>query len=805
MTVPQGKYFTLPPKNEIEGAVAKNIRCQAGCVAAAMRGKSPSARVFGGCVIVGLLVQLVTVLCDAAPTNDTGRAAAISSTNAAAPTDMMSMLKGKKGGMQQGASSNRNAKIEIKADALDYDRKTGFATAKGHVVIQKGDEELRADYVQINMTTEDANAVGNVVLNKAGNIWRGDKLRYNFKTGVGDIAETAGNMAPFHVKADKTEKVGKEFIFQNADITTCTNDWSERHWHVAASEMEVVPGEYVKAHSAMFYLGSFPIMYMPYWYRNLNDDFGFSFLAGASSEMGVFLLSSYRYPISDDFSGETHVDYRSKRGVAYGQDVRWHALDGACFGELSTYYLKDKSPDDEGDDANTVSDRNRVKLKNTYNMTEKDSLLVQANYLSDPYILEDFFEDEYLNSSQPENYIMYTHREEDYTANLLASGRLNDFYTSVNRMPEASVDFSKQEIDDTILYYEGQTAAAFLQEAHAAGSGVEDYTAFRLDSSHMVYCPEKYFGFLNVTPRTGYRGTFYSATIPPGQGPVTTTNVTVGANGTTNTTVTTNSLSHATDGPAMVRSRVEIGCEMSFKAFKTWDDEDMPLRHIVEPYMNYTLVEEPTTTNNLYQFDNVDTLVKEQSVKVGARNILQTKHGNSPFDLIDLDTYTILNIERSDESAGAGQEFFNNIYFDATITPVEGFMIKSDAQYDVPNSDWDTFNIEIRYADSSIMSADINYRFTKDDSSLVSENTTFYLSREWFLNVYGNYEFDDSQLGEIGGYIQRNYDCLAVRTGMGFVPGYTNGSGVQTKNEWRLTLEFWLTAFPEAKLGDHRQ
>ena len=104
------------------------------------------------------------------------------------------------------ATSNKTAQIEIHADSLECDQKTGWATARGHVIIHRGEEELRADYVNLNMKTEDTQAAGNVIMNKAGSVWKGDKLKGNFKTGVWDAAGLAGNMAPFQVKAVKTDK-----------------------------------------------------------------------------------------------------------------------------------------------------------------------------------------------------------------------------------------------------------------------------------------------------------------------------------------------------------------------------------------------------------------------------------------------------------------------------------------------------------------------------------------------------------------------------------------------------------------------
>jgi lipopolysaccharide assembly outer membrane protein LptD (OstA) len=703
------------------------------------------------------------------------------------------LTKGALGKQQQAANaSNKVAQMEITADALDSNQRTGWATAKGHVVIRRGDEELQADYVSVNLNTQDAEAVGHVVMKKAGGIWKGDRLKGNFKTGVWDAVELMGNMTPFQVKAAKTDKAGNNvYMLHEANVTTCTNKWDDCHYHVVARELEVVPGQYMKAHGSTFYLGSVPFFYLPYWYRDFNGDYGFSFYAGAGSDMGTWLLTSYHYPITDIFKGETHLDVRSARGLAVGQDVRWHAFECNCIGEVSAYGLNDRAPNTADENAIINSGRYRIGVKNTCDITDVDSILLKAIYLSDVYVMPDFFEDEYSESIQPDNYLTYMHRGQDYSASLRFSGRLNDFYSGVNRLPEAAIDFSSQEIGDTLLYYEGRTAVGFLQETEAGSNNV-DYSVFRLDSSHLISCPTKEFGFLNIIPRAGYRGTYYSATLQTASQPYLTTNYVVDSSGVTNAVLGTNNLTSIVDEPGKLRSLVEIGMEVSFKAFRTWDSDGTPMRHVVEPYADYTFVPEPTVaSSNLYQFDEVDGLDEVHKIKLGVRNKLQTKHGNSAADLIDLDTYTILKIKRAE-----GGPFINYLYFDAIITPDEYFTVRSDGVYDVPNSVVDTFNVELQYADKNLMSLDTDYRFQRDDSELISEDALFYLSRKWYLGVYGRYEFDDSRLQEIGGYVQRNYDCISVRTGVGNRPGYTDSNGARVKDNWRLNLEFWLRAFP---------
>jgi len=111
--------------------------------------------------------------------------------------------------------------------------------------------------------------------------------------------------------------------------------------------------------------------------------------------------------------------------------------------------------DDDLPPSTIPNERYRVLLKHTDLVSDRDSIVVQANYLSDPAILEDFFDKEYSDGIQPENYAVYTHREDNTRSTRWPEAALNDFYSDVGRLPEVSADFMRQPIGDTPLYYEG--------------------------------------------------------------------------------------------------------------------------------------------------------------------------------------------------------------------------------------------------------------------------------------------------------------------------------------------------------------
>lgn len=696
--------------------------------------------------------------------------------------------------------------IDTKADKLNYDRKTGWVIASGNVVITKGTSRLTANYVRLNTKTEDAHAYGNVVLTEGDSVWEGDSLDYNFGEKTGSAVGISGRTEPFRViHNDRIERTGPNtFVLHNATVTTCTNEFHDCHYHVRARKATIVPGDYLTIRNGVWYFADLPVMYLPVWKKDLRDDFGWEIRPGHSSRLGSFLLTAYRYRIDPTFTGRTHLDYRTERGIGVGQDFGWSSLTKGT-GDLGMYYADDDKPIDDDEDAATADiepERYRARLRHYVGLSPRDYAMFRLNYLSDTDIIQDFFEDEYRLNSIPENYASYAHRGNWYTASLLARSRLNDFFGGVNRLPEATLESFRQQLGYSAFYYEGSTSLGFMERVYPESSSRTDYSSIRLDTQHTFYRQAKYFGFLNLVPRTGVRGTYYSQTRETQTNTavvtVTQTNTFIAADGTPTTVVSTGSQTNTTttdvDAGNGFRSQYEFGLEASFKAFRIWDDGGLhePRRHIVEPYANYTYLSEPTLLpGEIYQFDSVDSLDKEHYVKLGVRNKLQVKREGWPFDVLDVDVYTRVRLETEpDENA------LDGFYMDAEIRPAEWFMIDLDGEYDTDESRLDEFNTQLILTPGDYWRASVEHRYDYDRSSLLNGSLTLMPNRNWHFNTYGRYELDESRVEEQGGYVQRNFDCMSFRLNGRVLPAYTRPDGTEHETDYRFTLEFWLTAFP---------
>ncbi len=686
--------------------------------------------------------------------------------------------------------------IDVQADDLSYDAARRLVIAKGNVKVSRGTDSVSADYAEVDTAAEQVSARGNILIQYLGNTWKGQEATYNFKTGEGDFGAFSAYAPPYHITAADSRRLSPRLLeLKGAMLTTCDPERPE--YSIRASSATLEDNRVLRAKNVRFQLGPVPFFWFPYVKADVEDFANFEVTPGASSDMGVFLLTAYNYPLNDVFKTHTHLDLREKRGVAVGEDLSWKDPDGVDYaGKLRLYYADDQEPwhDDEqrAEREELIdSDRYWIHLEDRHNLTDRDYLITELNHVSDPWTLSDFFDDEYQKKVQPENRVTLSHRGDGYTAGVGMNMRLNDFYGNVDRLPEVFFDVNRQQILDTPLYYEGENTLSYLNRAYADQDDEEGYDAFRLDTKHMVYWPTRQFGFLSLIPRGGYRGTYYSKTLER----QTVTNVVVVTNGQGAAVGTTNEVEELLrDGEATWRSLPEVGMESSFKAFgdlyrgPTGIEEDEDLRHVAEPYADYTMRFEPNVEpEELWMFDSVDQLDERNDLKLGLRNYLQTKRASSPHDLVFADVFTTLELDPEE-----GEETLNDIGFKAELRPWSWFSWDFDGEYDTQESNIRTFSTQAEVSEEDLFTAGVDYRYSRDSRDVVAGDLTMFPERLWSFRVYARMDIEESFVEEHSYYVIHRTRCLGIGLGVRIRPE----EAADGDDNYTVWFRIWPLAFP---------
>jgi lipopolysaccharide assembly outer membrane protein LptD (OstA) len=706
--------------------------------------------------------------------------------------------------------------VQVSADKSEYSGDLKEVALRGNAVIRRGAEILRADEIRYNQETRQASARGNVSYENGVERWTGTALDYNFQTRVGTFGLAKLDREPFHVRSARSRQLGPDhFRLEDVTISTCKPEEEMEAW-VEASSADVLERRIVKARNVVFYHQGIPFLYLPSYTLDLDrEPTHFDVLPGYSSRNGPFVLSAYTIPLGeeDDVRSITHLDYRQERGLALGQDFTWlDRPDRAWEGLVTGYYAQDDKPyrnarQEEEKRKRFIEkdeDRYRLRLRHSQSDASGDSFHLDAGYLSDAEVIQDFFDEEYRLSPEPVNRLSYSHNTGLYSAGVEVNHQINDdYFNSVNRHPEVFLNFNLSRIPGTDLYYRSENSASVLERTYNLrdrSRGLEDYDTQRIHTSHALLYPTKHFGWLNLIPRAGYTGTWYADTVETRSRRDITSSVST--NGVV--TFTTNTVNEVVNTGADIRHLPELGAETSFKAFKVLHNDPLTnggigLRHVVEPFADYSYIPEPDLRPlNIPQFDRIDELDRRHDVIYGVRNKLQTRHqhpeGAEVVDIIDFNVYTafLLDPEETEEEQG-------DIFTDTQIQLNRHLYLDFENRYNVEEGEFVEFNSRAVYRADDRSHLSLDHRYRPDVRNLVQASYSFLPEARFSFGGYTRYDFETSEMEEQQVHLAWKRNCVGYGLGVKWISGdiYSDGSD---EDDWQVWGQVWLTAFPRSRL-----
>ena len=625
---------------------------------------------------------------------------------------------------------------------VEYDINTGVVSARGGAIVtytgEDGKEaEISAGEMSLDQRTGEVLARGSVFLRSEGQIWIGDELRYNFRSrDIGGSNFRTGR-APFYASGLSLGASLSNQVYSATNAVITSDDLSEPFYRVEASEITIKPGNEILAQKAKIYVGQIPVFYLPKYRLDLQQHERFWVTnPGYRSLWGNYLLTDYNWLMSESLATAIHLDYRSRRGFGTGPRVR---LDLGRYGRmfLDTYWLHDDDPSINAAGRVINPDRHRLNFSYEANIRTNFSVTAVFRYQGDPFILRDFFEQDYQANTQPASFAEADYQWDNFSLNLLVMPRVNDFFERVERLPELQFTGLRQQLGDTPFYYESQSSAGYLK--HEFIDNVRaSYAATRVDSFHQILLPKTVFGWLNVAPRVGGRYTYYSET----------------------------------EGGFVAQEAdrwvFNTGIQTSFKLSRTWADRDFPLfessgmRHVMEPSVNYVFVPSPNQRpTDLPQFDttiptlrllpidypdynSIDSVDSQNTLRFGLRNTVQTKREGRTDTLFNWNLFTDWNIRHRPD-----QNTFSDIYSDFDFQPREWLTLTSENRYDLGNGHLAVADHRFIIRPGGQWSASLGHRYVKSSPAIgIGHNLligTYYyrLNENWGFNIRHVFEGRD--------------------------------------------------------------
>jgi len=690
----------------------------------------------------------------------------------------------------------------IDAKQLRFDQTSNMAYGEGAVMVCYKGAVLQADRIRYNRQTREAWAEGHVRLNSEGREWTAPAAYYNFDSTEMRAEHVRGFSDGVTLWVDSISKTEtNHYLTMQAALSTC--DREPPHYRLEATHAEIWPDGRIELRNVVMKLGEVPIFWFPMFsFTPHSDEPPFAVALGVDSDQGFFLLTNMRWQLTTNTAVGVHLDERTRRGVGSGLDLNYRiAPEGQ--GKLSGYFISDNDPNttpkaDKITGVDVPASRYRIQWLYKQYFPDDVTLTADFNKLSDQYVLEDFFLNDFRREREPDSVADITKRGPNYTLSLMARPQLNNFFAEVERLPEAKWAVNRTRIGSTPFFYEGESSVG---EYHLESGATNDLAfvgnAVRADTFHQILLPQMYGGWLSVVPHAGARYTYYSRA--------------------PETAAATNEVR---------RYVFDLGTETSFKLSRTWDDVKCDalrvdgLRHILQPFASYQWIPTPNKgTNDLFQFDtirsttlrggdslvltryspldfpafnSIDDITKENTLRFGLRQKLQTRRDGRPWDLVELENWTDWHIEQND-----GEHSFSDLYSTLRLRPVEFLSMDMFTRYDLHAGMLRELNTAVRMMDTDRWAVGVGTLFLRNDSNLVSLDTAARLSRNWTAHMYQRFDMQDGVWEEQEYALRQETHDWMITYGLRL--NSRGGYGVH-RNETTVFFAVSLRAFPSMGL-----
>lgn len=727
--------------------------------------------------------------------------------------------------------------IEVRSEGvMEYDSegKTLLYRAEEDPLIRvKTDKglELYAKSAMFHFEERYVDLEGAVSIYQGASVSRADSARYywdkdkeelethNLKTKVNGFILESGRFVV------KTNSEGRSYYEgKNAGVTLQDIDKPDS-W-LRGGRIRLYPEDSVEFKHMKVYVGDIPIFYFPYFSHSLNPKLGYLPIVGSRSTWGPFIKNEYGIVIGDkyvekgiptgDLIGVFHLDYRVRRGVAFGFDMERPKMrkEYTDFKGLSLYYASDEGTNIllEGIPRIPISsDRWMMRYQERFASRKKDNswwwrLDVNTTVLSDAYMLEDFMPNMVQDEQQPDNTVAVVGVKDEHVVTALFRAAPNDHYYTDERYPEISWDRVRGPLLNSAVQYEGSASFGILsQYVPNAKQRYASYNIRRLSPKDPRYSTLSEDA---MTDAYGRFHTYHELERPFQAGEFTFTPKVGGGYtgycGVDGIEMQDRGLFYAGMG---VRTRFTGEFSGVKNDFLGLDG----LRHVIEPYSEYSFVstneidssipklDDWTLTTNptslsVGRFSAVDSIASWNTVRMGIRNIFVTNREDASHQWLTWDVFVdgYLNDPELDRR-------FSNMCSYINWAPKPWMTVYLRNQFPVIDSGSGyqehvigTTFMPCRYLEFVIRNQNlINHPMIRD-SNLLNTQVNIHVSNKSSLSARFCWEIDDSTLERQEYMYYRNLGSWVLGLG---VYSYYN----RIQRDTGIMMTFSLKEFPSTR------
>ena len=524
--------------------------------------------------------------------------------------------------LRPGAPSPDEYVVEADTQEADGD----LRHLRGHVHLESEDKKVDADAVDYNDDTGDVEAWGNV---RYENFLDGTKLNcdhatYNVNTEAGVFYNVRGTSEtkivarpglltttnPFYFEGQWGERIDGKYIIHDGFVTDCKvpKPW----WRLTATKFDIIPNDRAITYRAIFHVKKVPIFYFPAYYKSLKilpRQSGFlTPNIGHSSVYGEMFGLAYYWAISRSYDALYRIQYFTLRGPAHTLELRGKVRPGTDF-SLNVYAVEDRGIQQYG----TLQKQGGEEFTFDGHSDLGDGWLarVHIDYLSSFLFREAFsqsFHDTIFSETHSVGYVI---KHWSSFAFDVAADRDEEFENVgpgnriiIKKLPVAEILSRDRQILGGVLpvWFSLNGSAGFLDRTQP------EFQTPRFVSRLDVY-PEVttalHFDGFSLTASGAIRETDYGNSIVNG----------------------------AISSQGILRNAREIDVQLIPPALERifqspkWLGGDK-IKHVIEPRIDYKLVDGIDNFNNIIRFDQNDIMNDTNQVTLSLTNRLFVKDKN---------------------------------------------------------------------------------------------------------------------------------------------------------------------------------
>ncbi len=672
--------------------------------------------------------------------------------------------------------------ITVNGDTVEYLSDSKEISATGNVAVVYKGSRLTCNKLVVNTQTKEGVAEGGARLEDDKGVIEGEKIKYNFQAKTGVILEPSFRLNPYFGRSEKAEKISDaEFIAKRGYMTTCS--YNKPHYRLKSRRMNFFPGDKVQIRDATVYVRGVPLGYLPQYNQSLKDPImHVQVMPGKRKDWGGYILTAWRYKLTDNVSGRIYFDIRSKLGIAEGFGANYKS-DNLGKGDFKYYYSHEEPTNLP---QNTPADFQRylIRWRHQWDIDDRTNIVSEYYKIADSKrtilgseynMLKDYFFREYEKDSQPLSYTQLHHNFQYSGIDIMVQKRINRWYKQLEKLPEIKYSLPNLKIGESPVYLENSFSAANLNYKYASLNQdispiQKDINMNRLDTTNKFSLPMR-VSFIQLTPFVMNRLTYYDK----------------GSGG-------------ASVAP---RTIFYSGADASTKFYRIFDLKSNflgmdinGLRHIITPTVAYSYNHKPSVgSNKLLQIpDNngIESIARSNAATLELSNKLQTKRENKSVDLVDFrinSNYTFKTRE------GAGGRL-GDLLFDLTLLPYSWMRLDTDATYSHYNDYFTSANYDFSFSLYKNLSIGIGQRYQRKSSNELTTGFNWSLNPKWKLSVYERFFLKDIPTSDKGlkeqeYTVSRDLHCWQ----MDITYNVKRGEG---ESIW---LIFRLKAFPEMEIN----